>query len=148
MREKHYSEERARLDQMVHPSLIPSPNLHVLLTSVKLYCRELAFSDDQELNCDPQQLINVVIATLNQDPESYDENLSDARELAQKLGVSLDRSKIPAKIEAKIPAISPGITLNDSGSHLLTIDGDLAGIRDVNGACRLAESLIPPIPGI
>ncbi|MEM0952922.1 MAG: glycosyltransferase family A protein [Pseudomonadota bacterium] len=144
VRENHFAEERAKLEEMLHPSLIPSPNLHVLLASVKLFCKELAFPEDPELQCDLQLVVNSMIATLNQDVPSYEENLSEARELATKYGLIISEAEIPPKAEEKTPTIRSGIADNADGkTKVLTIDGDVAGIRDVNAACMLAESIHP-----
>ncbi len=146
VREKHFAEERAKLGQMLHPTLIASPNLYVLLASVKLFCKELAFPDDVELPCNLQLVIDSMLATLNQDVAAYDDNLAEARELASKHGLILDETKIPQKAEEQPMIARPGVyDAPNSSIKTVTINGDLAGISDVNGACRLAESIHPPI---
>ena len=85
-----------------------------------------------------------MLAGLNFEPEAYEENLADARALARKLGVTLDPAAIPEK-QAMERRLYWGPSVNEDGSvPFLTVNCDLAGIRDVAAAARMVDALLPP----
>lgn len=143
-REIYFREERANLEQIIHGSLIPSPNLHVIVASAKLKCKDAYFPSDAALSVNLQRVLDEMLENLNFEPEAYEENLADARALAAKLGVTLD----PVTIAAKLPKDRRsywGPSVNEDKSvSFLTVNCDLAGVYNVAEAARLIESLLPP----
>lgn len=131
------------LDKVVHPSLIPSPNLQILLASSRLWFQDLLFAGDKELAVDTSRLVDTIVSTLNFEPEAYDDNLADARALAAKQGRTIDSSKIPPRQpRARYRPRGP-ITDNDGKLAIMAVDGDLARLQNVHDAAWLAESLMP-----
>ena len=145
LREKHYEEEKSNISEMTHPDLIPSPNLLVILANNKLRCRDLAFPRDPHLRVDIRQVVYGMLSSLNDDPAAYEENLAEAMELAEKHAFQISPAEIPDKALIMKRNVRPGVSFEENGNHVITINGNLAGISDVNGACRLAESLLPPL---
>lgn len=143
-REVYFREERVGVKGMIHPSLVPSPNLIVLIASTKLKCKERYFPDDAALAVDLRGVVAAMLANLNHDPAAYDENLRDARELAAKLGMTIEPGSIPPKAFGEKPSGWGPIV--DQNGHLegLCVNCDLAGAFDVAAAARLVESLSPP----
>jgi len=145
-RETYFREERIGLQGIIHRALVPSPNLHVIIASAKLKCRERYFPDDAALQVDLVQVLREMLATLNFEPEAYEENLADARALADKLAVRLDASDIPARRDRpRTRAWGPHKA--DGGVAQVTVNCDLAGVTDIFGASRLVEALLPPAEG-
>ena len=132
-------EERVGLDTIIHSSLIPSPNLQLAVASIKLKCREAYFPDDPVLNVDPKQLVREMLASLNFEPEAYQENLADARALAAKIGAEIS--------PADIPAHQPRPRSKTWGPHNggIGINGNLAGFYDIYSAAKLAEAMTSPL---
>lgn len=143
VREAYFREERARLDQLIHPSLIPSPHLLIIEANAKLRCRDAYFPDDAELDVDRGLLLQALVHNLNFEPEAYEDNLGDARALAAKLGVALPPEAIPAR-QPRERKRTWG-TFADEQKVVVSVDGDAAGLRTIEDATRLVEGLMPPV---
>ncbi len=143
-REIYFREERIGLEGMIHKALVPSPNLGIIVASTKLRCRETYFPHDAELTVDLLGVLYDMVGRLNAEPEAYDENLSDVEAFAAKLGVKLDPSLVPPKvpIERK-PSWGPESHTDNRVS--LAVNGDLAGLRNIEDAGRLVEALQYPV---
>ena len=144
-REAYFREERIGLQGIIHEALVPSPNLHIIIASAMLRCKDLYFPQDETLSLDLYGLLGGLVAALNFEPEAYEENLQDIKALAARLDVELDMTKVPEKqpIERRLnwgPAI--GQNTNES---VLNVNGELAGVRHVADAARLIEALLPPV---
>lgn len=85
-REVYFREERVGLQGMIHKSLVPSPNLNIIIASAMLKCKEAYFPTNKTLSVDLHGVLQEMIADLNFEPEAYEENLQDATALAAKLG--------------------------------------------------------------
>lgn len=143
-REIYFREERASLEQIIHGSLIPSPNLEIVVASAKLKCKDAYFPADAALSVNLQHVLDGMLVNLNFEPEAYEENLADARALAAKLGVTLDPVAIPPKQpKERRPYWGPAVN-QDKSVASLTVNCDLAGVYNVAEAARLIESLLPP----
>lgn len=143
-REVYFREERVGVQGMIHASLVPSPNLLVLIASTKLKCRERYFPDDATLKVDLHELVRSMVASLNHDPAAYDDNLRDARDLAAKIGMAIEPGSIPPKAFGEKPS-GWGPMVNQHGQiDGLSVNCDLAGAYDVAAAARLVEALSPP----
>ncbi|HEX5477832.1 MAG TPA: glycosyltransferase family 2 protein, partial [Burkholderiales bacterium] len=103
----YFREERMGLEKMIHEALVPSPNLHIIVANAKLRCRELYFPDGEDLGPDLSALPLAMARDLNSDPESYEDNLRDARALAARLGRNLDPKSIPSKKKLGPPTWGP-----------------------------------------
>jgi hypothetical protein len=144
-REAYFREERIGLQDMIHPALVPSPNLHIIVASAKLKCREAYFPEDDVLSVDPVEVLKTMIGSLNFEPEAYEDNLRDVEALADKLGIGLDPGEIPAmeKVERRR---GWGLELNqDSTLARLRVNCDLAGVHHIAGAARLVDALLAPV---
>lgn len=143
-REIFFREERASLKQIIHGSLIPSPNLHIIIASAKLKCKDAYFPADAALSVDLQGVLNAMVADLNFEPEAYEENLEDAGALAAKLGVKIDPFAIPPK-QPRERKLYWGPVVNEGGSiSHLNVNCGLAGVHHIAAAAQLIESLLPP----
>lgn len=143
-REIYLREERTRLKDMIHPSLVPSPNLQIVIANTQLKCRECYFPDDSNLVVDLQSVVSSMLGGLNHDPAAYDENLRDARELAAKIGMDIDADCIPPREMGEKPS-GWGPIIDEHGQiEGLSVHCDLAGAFDVAAAARLVEALSPP----
>ncbi len=144
-REESQRDEGTPLDRLIHPSLIPSPNLQILLASCRLWCQDLLFPGVADLKVDLGSVVDTLVHSLNLEPEAYEENLADARALAAKLGRSLDPSAIPPRQSVSRQPVS-GPCLDENGRLTsLAVNGSLAGLRNVQDAARLAEALVPAL---
>lgn len=142
-RETYFREERAHLQEIIHPSLIPSPNLQILIASIKLQCKELFFPHRNDLNVSMPNLVHAILSTLNTDPDAYDDNLSEALALAEKHGVEIASENIPAKGVAFRKKYSGPINDSTDNMKSIVVNCDLAGVQDVNAAARLADAVLP-----
>lgn len=142
-REAFFEEEKARLQEIIHPSLVPSPNLAVLIASVKLHCKDMFFPDDAELNVSFLSVVQSMLANLNSDPDAYDINCSEALQLARKHGIAVNAAAIPPKADVSRMKYSGPIYDADHKLSALMIDCDKAGVQDVAAAARLCDALMP-----
>ena len=142
-RESYFLEERAHLREIIHPSLVPSPNLHILIASIKLQCKELFFPERTDLNVNIPALVHLILGTLNSDPDAYDENLSEVLALAEKHAVIIEPNSIPAKGKVVRRKYSGPINDNADNTKSMVVNCDLAGVQDVNAAGRLADAMLP-----
>jgi hypothetical protein len=142
-RETYFREERAHLQEIIHASLVPSPNLNILIASIKLQCKELFFPHRSDLNVNMQNLVYSILNTLNTDPDAYDDNLSEALALAKKHGVEVISASIPAKGVAVRKKYSGPINDSTDDTKSMVVNCDLAGVQDVNAAARLADAMLP-----
>lgn len=143
-REVYFREERIGLQDMIHPALVPSPNLHIIVASAKLKCREAYFPEDDALPVDLAEVLKAMIGSLNFEPEAYEVNLRDVEALADKLRIELDPADIPPR-ESIERRRGWGLELNqDSSLANLRVNCDLAGVHHVADAARLVDALLPP----
>lgn len=143
-RETYFREERLSLEQMIHPALVPSPNLHVIVGNTKIKCRERYFPGDDALAVDVRGVLRGMLADLNVEPEAYEENLADIRALAAKLGVALGAADIPPMR----PAVRErrwGPVVRNGRLDGQWVNGDLAGVHDIAAAARLVDGLLLPL---
>lgn len=143
-REIYFREERIGLEGIIHKSLVPSPNLQIVVASALLKCKEAYFPDDEALILDFQGLLRGMLAQLTTDPDAYDDNLRDIRALAAKLGVVLKPEDIPAKAPVDRKRVW-GPVLDEEGKlSRLRMNGELARVSDIAGAASLVEAVMPP----
>jgi glycosyltransferase involved in cell wall biosynthesis len=142
----YFLEERIGLQGMIHEALVPSPSLHIIAASAKLRCKETYFPDDEALSVDLVGVLKDMVSSLNFEPEAYGENLADVRALADKLGVELTEEDLPP-MEPVARRRGWGPSLGSSETATLIVNCDPLGIRDVNGAARLVDALLPPVEG-
>jgi hypothetical protein len=139
----YLKEEGRTIEQLVHPSMPASRSIGFGIASTKLHLKDLLFPHDDELQVDLGSVVQSTIASLNDDVESYDDNLADAFQLAERIGFTVDRSTIPAKIPVPRRALQGPLV---SGTNLsMGINCDMANVFDIAGAARLAEALSPEI---
>jgi hypothetical protein len=136
-------EEGRTIEQLIHPSMPAGKSIGFCIASLKLHLKDLLFPHDDELQIDLRTVAQYTIATLNDDPESYDDNLADALQLAERIGFTVDPRTIPAKTRAA-PRSLQGSKI--SGSNVaIGVNCDMANIFDVAGAARLAEAMSPEL---
>jgi len=146
-REIYFREERIGLQDMIHPALVPSPNLHIIVASAKLKCREAYFPEDEALAADLADVLRTMVVNLNFEPEAYQDNLRDVEALADKLGIELDPADIPP-YEAIERRRSWGPVLNqDNSLATLRVNCDMAGVHHIADAARLVDAILPPAEG-
>jgi glycosyltransferase involved in cell wall biosynthesis len=139
----YLKEEGRTIEQLIHPSMPASKSIGFGIASLKLHVKDLLFPHDNELQVDLRTVVQHMISTLNDDAESYDDNLADAFRLAERIGFTVDPSTIPAKRHA---APRPLQGSRVSGLNVsIGINCDMANVFDVAGAARLAEALSPEL---
>ncbi len=140
-RQDAYLKEQGKtMEQLMHPSMTASRNLILALASHKLHIKDLLFPHDPELQIDLASAVRQVIATLNHDPDSYEDNLAEALQLAEKIGFKVDRGTIPARTSNSTRKAMQGPHV--SGKIVtMGINCDLANVFDIAGAARLADAL-------
>lgn len=143
-REAYYREERIGLQGIVHKSLIPSPNLSIVIASAKLKCKETYFPGDDALSVDLHGVLGEMIENLNLEPEAYEDNLHDIRVLAAKLGATLDPAAIPPKKPKERKFVWGPAVNEDKSIPVLSVNGNLAGLRNIADAAGIIEALLPP----
>jgi glycosyltransferase involved in cell wall biosynthesis len=148
-REIYFAEEKKTLAETMHPSLIASPNLNMIIANCKLYCRDFFFKGNESIkDIDLRSVVDAIIAQLNNEPAAYYENLADAKALADKIGYKLDLSNLPeVAIESrrKFSGAMSGQGLAAKVTSSVVVDGDMAGVFDIYAAGRLIESMLPPL---
>lgn len=142
-RETYFREERAHLQEIIHPSLVPSPNLNILIASIKIQCKELFFPERTNISVSIPNLVKSMIDSLNTDPDSYDDNLEEAKALAKKHGLDLVLENIPKKGVAYRKKYSGPLTDSTDNMKSIVVNCDMAGIQDVHAAARLADAMLP-----
>ena len=143
-REQYLIEEKVKLEGMMHETLIPSPNLQLIIANCKIRCKELLFPDDNELTVEISQVISNIVTNLNAEPEAYDDNLADAHALAKKHNLTIDPTKIPA-CQPVYRSPTSGLMGSKDKINGLAVNGDLADIDNIYQASRLADALMPPV---
>ena len=137
IREAFKTEEKT----IFHKDMIETTNLHLSLININLLCKDLLFSNDQELRVDMKKIVINLLMNLNShlNPDAYEQNLKDAQALATKHGLTI--TEIPPKID-----IAKEIQRNKRVGPITNgfwLDTKIAGIKDVYGASMLAESFYP-----
>ena len=141
----YFEEERKTLAEIMHPSLIPSPNLNIIVENIKLHCRDFFYKDKEPINIDLRPVVDAIISQLNQDPDAYHDNLADAKALAEKINYQFDPSKIPPLTPVTRRKTSGPMQMQGFSQSWIIFDGDMAGIHDVYGAGRMIQSMLPPL---
>ena len=145
--DRYLEAERMSKAEMIHPSLIPTQNLHIIIANAKLRCKEAYFPEDAELDVDREFLVRQMLSDLNTHPEDYRENLADALALAEKIGMQLKAEDIPAQGPLVSRKQWAGPIRNGPDVNGILIDCDLAGVYNIADAARLAESAMAPLDG-
>lgn len=140
--QKVYQQEEGKtLEQLFHPSMNASANCGFIIATTKLHLKDLLFPYDRELEVDLRALVQITIADLNREPESYEDNLADAMQLAEKINFAVDPATIPAKAApVRNPLQGPSVS---GGNISIGVNCDMANVFDVAGAARLAEAISP-----
>jgi len=142
-RDVYLRDERLRLRELIHPSLVASPNLQIIVASVKLKCRDLLFPGDTRLAVDLQKLLRSLIENVNYEPEAYEENVADIRMFAEMIGAPPDTLNIPPRqIPDRREQWGPHLV---PGDPVLIVNCQIAGIADIAGAARLVEAILAPL---
>ena len=136
-------EEGKTIEQLGHPSLVASRSLAICLPSIKLFIKDLLFPHDPELQIDLRSVVQLAIANLNMDADAYDENLRNALQLAEKIGLVVDPGSIPAKSQIVRKGMQGPLISGDGVT--IGINCDLANVSNIAGAARLAEALSPEL---
>jgi glycosyltransferase involved in cell wall biosynthesis len=144
-RETYFREEGAKLAEIIHPSLVPSPNLQITIENVKIYMKELCFPDDPAIKVNLPGIVSGMLRSLNFEPEAYEDNLADARALAQKLGIQISPADIPPKRMSEQKPFSGPLRGENKAIRGVGVDCDRAGIFNIADAARLVESMLLPI---
>lgn len=148
-RETYFAEERKTLEEIMHPSLIPSPNLNMIVANCKIHCRDFFFKDKDSIkNIDLRSVVDAMISQLNNEPAAYHDNLADAKALAEKINYKLDLSNLPKmapESRRKFSGPMSSLGLGAKATSVVVVDGDMAGIFDICGAGRLIESMMPSL---
>ena len=136
----------------VHPTLLTknakaAENFYVHIASLKLFFRDFALPNNQELSIDIPRLIQEILAMINYDPDNYACALAYVQDLATQNNIIIDPAMIPElnPIGDEPPPGRPSITQLNEVQWQICLDGNLADISNINMACRLAESLLPPL---
>jgi glycosyltransferase involved in cell wall biosynthesis len=136
----YQSEEGKTLEQLFHPSMNASPNVGFGIAMTKLHLKDLLFPHDDELRIDLIALVKYTVATLNSEPEAYDDNLTDALQLAERIGFAVDRRTIPVRTPS-VRNKMQGPFEHASSNLNIAVNCDLANVFDVAGAARLAAAM-------
>ena len=136
--------EGKTLQQLFHPSMNPSPNIGFCVAMNKLHLKDLLFPYDDELQIDLTALIRHTLATLNHDPDAYEDNLADTLQLAQRIGFAVDPRAIPAKTASNRQPIQGPFDHPKSATNI-AVNCDVANVFDVAGAARLAAAMSPEL---
>lgn len=142
MRENYLRDEGTTLEKLLHGSLVHSPNLDLYIASIKLKIKEAFFPDDKTLNVNLADVVDEMVANLNNEPEAYEDNLADALALAKKLSITVPRRKIPSK-QMRPRTLGSG----PNGPGQMCIDCNRARVYTISAAAQLAESMMPPATG-
>jgi len=140
----YLKEEGKTIEQLTHPSLVASRSLAIGVASLKLRVKDLLFPHDPELQIDLPTVVKLAIATLNNDVDAYDENLRNALQLAERIGLTVDPSSIPAKAPPAVRKGMQGPMISDK-TVVIGINCDLVNVFNIAGAARLAEALSPEL---
>lgn len=142
--DRYLEEERTTKAAMIHPALIPTQNLHIIIANAKLRCKEAYFPGDAELEVDREYLVRQMLSDLNGQPEDYRENLADALALAARIGMVVQEGEIPARQPPFSRKQWAGPIKQGQTVTGVLIDCDLAGVYNVADAARLAEAAMVP----
>jgi glycosyltransferase involved in cell wall biosynthesis len=142
-REAYFRDERLRVDQMMHPTLIASPHLDIVIANTQIKCKEAYFPGDAELEVDLHRVLRDMISGLNREPEAYDDNVADVRAFAAKLGVKLAAGDIPARQPKERQLIWGPDVSQDGIIAKLGVNCELAQVFNVADAARLIEAILP-----
>ena len=142
--EIYQKEEGKTLEQLAHPTLNASANLGFGVAMTKLHLKDLLFPHDDELRIDLSALIKHTIATLNDDPDAYDDNLADALKLADRIGFTVDPRTIPPRRRSTENTQVRGPFQNPKSDVNIAVDCSLLNIFDVAGAAWIAEAMSTP----
>jgi glycosyltransferase involved in cell wall biosynthesis len=144
-REIYLREERVGLKGLIHEDLVPSPNLHIIIASAKLKCKDAYFPFDEMLSVDLNSVLHDLLGDLGREADAYEENLHDAKALAAKIGVTIDPATIPPKEHREHPTGWGPLRKDGSGEiHQIVVNTEIAGIRHVADAARFIDAIMPP----
>lgn len=140
-----FKEEGKSLEQLTHPSLIPSVNLEILVADQQFRAKELFFPEDRRLDVKIASVVATMIVNINRDHGSYDDTLADIHALAAKHSIDLSACRIPAKGPAPTEPTQGPVFGADQRLTSLAINCAEAGVRDVHQAARLAAAALPTV---
>jgi hypothetical protein len=144
-RKAYLAEEGKTLEELTHPSLIPSVNLEINHADHQLRARDMLFPNDPRLQVRMPLVLAAMAANINRDPDSYEVTLSEINALAQKHGVDIAILNIPQRASSHRTAVQGPVLGPDHKIQTLAINCIEAGVHDCNQAARLAAAVLPTI---
>lgn len=126
----------------LHRSLIPSGHTSILLANENCLAQALLYDERPEYALSIPRLIARMLHNIHAHSEDYDATLKDVLALAAHNRLKLDPSIIPPRKE-KLPLVAQnGLSLNKEGQvEHISIDGKLAGLKNIYEATRLAAAM-------
>jgi len=129
-------------------SLIPSLNQEICVAEVQIRTKQLFFSKNNEFELNIKNLLKLVAARINRDPDNYDSTLRDIEALADKYEINVSTLDIPKKFIGK-PQPYQGPIVNPDGSiNTIVINCEQAGVSNVAQAAALACAILPKIEAV
>jgi len=128
-------------DSVIHPMLIESDNIQILLASEMLKTKETLFPDDDRFVVSADNLINSMASSLKINPGLYEQTVSDIRAVAEKNSVKIDLTLLPEKTVERA-GDTQGF-MPDEQLGTLAINCEQADVLDAAHAARLVQSLYP-----
>lgn len=141
-RSHYYREEGKTVEQLLHPSLVPTVNLEMNLADAQIRAKELLFPDDDRYQMNWTAMVASMAAGINRDPGSYDETLSDLRALAERFSIDPTTIQVPPRANVE-PVPLQGLLGISDGRATVAINAPEAGVRTAAQAARLAGAMLP-----
>ncbi|GEM_PF-1424565 len=139
---------KKNMGELLHPDLIDSAAVPIGIADSMIRVKERMFPDDDSIKVNMAGIIQQVISNLLTDPASYYDNLNDAKKLAKKHNIRMDRYDIPPypgdNATIKISKRQRGFSIDKNGALTgISVDCNLTGGIDVADAAKLAEGIMP-----
>jgi glycosyltransferase involved in cell wall biosynthesis len=126
----------------LHRDLIPSQHSLVLLANESCLANFLLHDERSDYALSIPKLVAAMLRSINNTPGTYDETLSDVKKLIAKHKLDPDQFTVPAKQGITYVARSGPVFDEKGVVESLCIDGDIAGLKNVADAVRLATAMV------
>lgn len=126
----------------LHRDLIPSKHALVGLANESCLATVLLHDERPDYALSIPKLVAAMLRSINNTPGTYDETLSDVKKLIAKHKLDPDQFTVPAKQGITYVARSGPVFDEKGVVESLCIDGDIAGLKNVADAVRLATAMV------
>jgi glycosyltransferase involved in cell wall biosynthesis len=120
----------------------PAWNFELAIANEMQVLREQVLGGDERFAFDDRRFARHVADAINNRPDRYEDTLAVVESMVDRLGIPRDEIRVPPKVD-RSPVVPVGEYPLGRLRSRLVVDGDAAGLGNIDDAARFAAGLLP-----